>query len=955
MSARWFGCVVAALLGLTVRGADGLQIEIVSDQAGHVQVTWPSIPGEVYAVETSTNLAQPWQRMEGGQSLVTATFNALSLVTEASETTRYFRVLFIDTHAPAIVRTDPIMGAIAVPPDSALQVWLEESSGIDTNSVTLLLGGNSPITLADPRLILGNNLLTFTPAEGAALGQAGQTQTVALVMADLLGNWQTNVWTFQLATPAKANPEVIVLGGAIGPSHRSIAAPPLALVTRSGDLFGYRYTGASSGLSVGRHLVDATRGQSYARTVLQLADDPGTKTVFVTTEPASLANLIEEGSLSSAIMADAQAGAARIASWSAGKDLDFSHEVDLSRVMYEDSNPQAYVKIELLPGSKLDLDAYMGFAANFRYLSLKEFEAYMGGSFDLRVEVLAQAAFGHRWTGTVPLLQEPIRKFYLAQIGPVPVEVETELTFDLHYDAEVQTKGHLQAGLTEHKAFFVGRRWEDGAWRDISKYPPLEFGRLGPDWQVEGQAAARVEVVPCLTIYLYGLAATWGEVDPYAEFSGQFKVNPWQYDWTLYGGVDASLGSDFRLIDKLFPDINFTKTYTLIPKTVILHEDNLAKRPVITLPPQSLTRNAGQSAVFGVCATGTAPLTYRWQKDGADLSDGGRISGSGGVRLVINQVQLGDVGDYRVHVSNSAGSATSESARLKFGQGGGPVPAGMVLIPAGTFQMGNSFGGEGWSDELPVHAVTVSAFSMDQTEVTWARWREVREWGALHGYDLAGAGGGKADNHPVHSVNWYQVVKWCNARSEKEGRTPAYYTSDTKNSATVYRTGPISVQSDWVDWNAGYRLPTEAEWEYAARGGASGRRFPWGDMITHSQANYYSATTYAYDVSSTRGYHPTYTTGDYPYTSPAGRFSPNGFDLYDMAGSVWEWCWDWSGSYSANAQTNPLGRVSGSYRVMRGGSWYNHAVVCRSAYRYRECPDLVFYSFGFRTVLPSGQ
>ncbi len=284
------------------------------------------------------------------------------------------------------------------------------------------------------------------------------------------------------------------------------------------------------------------------------------------------------------------------------------------------------------------------------------------------------------------------------------------------------------------------------------------------------------------------------------------------------------------------------------------------------------------------------------------------------------------------------------------------TPSGMVLIPAGSFSMGDGFT-EASTNELPVHTVYVSAFYMDKTEVTKAKWDEVYAWAVANGYSFYNAGSGKASGHPVQKVSWYDCVKWCNARSEKEGRTPAYYTSPAKT--TVYRTEQAGVENDWVRWDAGYRLPTEAEWEKAARGGLSGRRFPWGDTIQHAKANYYSSTSYAYDTSPTRGYHPTYATGETPYTTPADAFAPNGYGLYGMAGNVWEWCWDRYGSayYGTSPESDPRGPVSGSFRVLRGGSWCGGAICCRSAYRYNDSPDYAYFyiGVGFRAVLPPGQ
>ncbi len=282
-------------------------------------------------------------------------------------------------------------------------------------------------------------------------------------------------------------------------------------------------------------------------------------------------------------------------------------------------------------------------------------------------------------------------------------------------------------------------------------------------------------------------------------------------------------------------------------------------------------------------------------------------------------------------------------------------PSGMALIPAGSFTMGDSLDGD--SSSLPLHSVYVSAFYLDKYLVTKSLWVEVYNWAITNGYSFDYAGSGKASTHPVQTVDWYDCVKWCNARSEKEGRVPAYYTDAAQT--TVYRTGQTNVQNDWVKWSSGYRLPTEAEWEKAARGGASGQRFPWGNTISENQANYYSAGTsyYSYDMSNT-GYNPTFNDGVYPYTSPVGYFAANGYGLYDMVGNVWEWCWDWWGYYSSGSQTDPRGATSGSsgsYRVLRGGSWLDNAGSCRAAYRGGNFPAGRGNDFGFRSAVPSGQ
>lgn len=274
----------------------------------------------------------------------------------------------------------------------------------------------------------------------------------------------------------------------------------------------------------------------------------------------------------------------------------------------------------------------------------------------------------------------------------------------------------------------------------------------------------------------------------------------------------------------------------------------------------------------------------------------------------------------------------------------GPPP-GMAFIPAGTFQMGDNL--DGVTDAMPVHSVHVDGFFMDRFEVSKELWQSVQIWGSGHGYAVS-VGGFKAPGHPVQSVSWYDVVKWCNARSEKEGLTPCYYTDDAQT--LVYRTGNLDLTNTKVKWSAnGYRLPTEAEWEKAARGATLGQRYPWGNELTGTQANYQLSGD-------------AHETGPQPFTTPVGYYDglqtptgvdmANGYGLYDMAGNVWEWCWDmYDSAYYGNvaANNNPRGPSNTYFRVVRGGTWNSTSTDMRCAYRSAAgAPAYNSSLYGFR-------
>ena len=245
-----------------------------------------------------------------------------------------------------------------------------------------------------------------------------------------------------------------------------------------------------------------------------------------------------------------------------------------------------------------------------------------------------------------------------------------------------------------------------------------------------------------------------------------------------------------------------------------------------------------------------------------------------------------------------------------------------VFVEGGTFQMGDRL--DNMTYALPIHSVTLSSFYLAETEVTQADYTAIMGSNPAHDY-------GVGDNYPVYNVTWYDAITYCNKKSINENLTPCYSVSGDTN--------PDNWGSSFtpdVNWNAnGYRLPTEAEWEYAARGGI------------HESDNYrYSGCNTESELPDYAWYHSNST-----YTShEVGTKLPNQLGLYDMTGNLFDWCWDRYGSYSSNSQTNPHGANSGNLRILRGGSWYSYATYCSVAYRNRAYPYNSHYDYGFRIL-----
>jgi formylglycine-generating enzyme required for sulfatase activity len=263
------------------------------------------------------------------------------------------------------------------------------------------------------------------------------------------------------------------------------------------------------------------------------------------------------------------------------------------------------------------------------------------------------------------------------------------------------------------------------------------------------------------------------------------------------------------------------------------------------------------------------------------------------------------------------------------------------LVPSASYWMGSNTNQALESNVTPVTYVTLSSFYISKYETTYAEWTNVVNWATNNGYSFdtpAGADGynpsGVAIQNPVVSIDWYDCIKWCNALSEWEGRTPCYYTSSNFAAGTVYRTGDINLSNYMVNMATnGYRLPTEAEREYAERGGASYSTFYWGESTNVSVISNYA-----------------WYSGDCSGTYQVGLLAPNSLGLYDIAGNVYNWCWDWWSNYSGTNEANPLGPVTGSYRILRGGSCRTGSSILESAYRNNSSPSGGNDDIGLRPV-----
>ncbi|MDO4960346.1 MAG: flavodoxin [Eubacteriales bacterium] len=256
------------------------------------------------------------------------------------------------------------------------------------------------------------------------------------------------------------------------------------------------------------------------------------------------------------------------------------------------------------------------------------------------------------------------------------------------------------------------------------------------------------------------------------------------------------------------------------------------------------------------------------------------------------------------------------------------VQDGFILIEGGTFLMGSPEDEPWRSDDETQHTVTVSSFYISPYELTQSEYEDIT------GSNPSTFSG---ENLPVENISWLQAIAFCNAKSEQEGLTPVYTIGDEYN----------------VSWDRnanGYRLPTEAEWEYACRAGTT-TPFNMDPSPGADRCNFYGHYPYQIEENYFSQGNLTVKPGEYRQTTVAvDSFEPNAWGLYNMHGNVSEWVWDYYGTYDEATSSNPTGADTGSMRVYRGGGWNDFAKNIRSAYRAALDKDKGMFNIGIRLV-----
>jgi formylglycine-generating enzyme required for sulfatase activity len=788
------------------------------DSAG-VTISWPAVSSKQYNVLTTTVLGDiPWQILNSAP--VVASNNLIKFPHQPDLSTRFFQVRKIDTEPPEVWRLVPTSGAIAVPTQSSLSMYLQDETGIDLDSIVLTVGTNSPVTLTDSRLSFANGILTYTPGSNQFLGRNGETVNNQLIFADILGHRSTNLWPFTLEVTSILAENAVLFGTSENASGDAAAhvRSDLALVSSQGPTYVFSYSGATSGLTNGQVLIGTDVNAPHKRKIVSLTDDTIRHTVTMETEQASIAECIQQGSVR--LVGDFSEHEP-----ASGLSAMALISIPLSGTVIYDNGT---IRVEVLSG-EVSFDPDFTVAGEWQSERLVSFDTEISGSFGLDVilktSVKAAGEFAAK-TALIPPHTRYVEGFILVLGVRIPVLIKAVIDFSIGYEAHLEGVGSAAWGFTSSRKLTLGARLRDGHWSHYET-ESSSFREVTPTWQISAAANQRVYVEPKLKLSFevgpqflnFDVGGVAVDLRPYLELAGITCVQPGQtgIDLSLYAGLTSTLSLNIPWWDK---------EWVALPSWQLLN--------LRTIPPF-------------------------W-----------------------HDILTVPFGSPAKTLSN------------------------MVWIPCGRFTMGSPPSEKLRQPDESQQEITISrGFWMGKYEVTQMEYQEVM--GTNPSFFISGEYNGKSFgpdlSRPVDQVSWLNAKEYCSRMTESEkesGRLPAGYV---------------------------YRLPTEAEWEYACRAGST-TAFYNGNALRGGMANFYDY--FEYDASLGEiVIDPPVKSLD--RTTTVGTYQPNAWGLYDMHGNVWEWC---------------------ENLMLRGGSFANNGRNCRSAVKGGYgLPSTVYFANGFRIVL----
>jgi len=711
--------------------------------------------------------------------------------------------------------------------------------------------------------------------------------------------------------------------GGVGPIQEEDEGPKLsddAYVIEETDSFSYsekedstytfNYTGVVPEITVGKIIAgkiiknDTLKG-GYLRRVSSI--DTLDEVLKIETEFASLSEAVEHGEIDTTFQLTIsqnnmlRSGRHELATMQmvhAAEGVSVTdYGIDLSGVTLYSGSAEGFDLDVTITDGEISFEPLFSFGGKIEWFKLTEFHTTAGGelSFDCNIQATSTGELEYSKEKTIA----SFRHYAYQQIGPLPVVEKITLSFIAGFDLNSNGEIDVQSGFESSYGLELGARYNQDwspSWQEVWE-PNGNFVVLPIIWNqstgvtLQGYVKARIDVE------LYTVTGPYMEGKPYLEFDANIQTVPESsWNWDLYAGVIGALGFQVSILDYELADFN--KPLVDWRRTIASGSNENAPTVSIISPDDGSTFSSGDMIIFegeaedpqdGILSG--SDLVWTSDKDG-QIGTGSSLDASG---LSVNQHII------TLTASDSHGNTGSDIITITVYSSSNDD---FTLIPAGTFTMGSPTDEPGRYNNESQHQVTLTkGFYMSKYEVTEEWWYEVM------------GGTPTTSQYPKIYVSWQEAIEFCNELSIIEGYTPVYTINGPEGDVT------------WNQIANGYRLPTEAEWEYACRATTT--------MAFNNNTNCLSSDTeanydgnYPLDDCSTGLFRDGRTT--------VGTFPPNDWGLFDMHGNVWEWVWDgYRSDYENLPAEDPVYNDVGpeATRLGRGGSWNYYARACRSAYR----------------------